>query len=357
MEKKVSYQVSPDIFFLVEDGKILLWNCRTHQQYFIDKRLFEEIINLTQGGATSRTYISYLKKVGAGVSVNYELAWKWDIVSRLFHYGTRDVPTSDFCYDPTEFSKCFLKENTAIVNKMPSLFQEKYTAIYNLPQPQKEFSSYGFCETLYERKTCRDFIGQFTDIGNVSNIMYSVFGLIEDQWEELKNKKITVAGIRKTTPSSGGLHAGEAYLVAFRVNGLPPGIYYYRPQDHKLNLIQEGELEDKIVAINNKQFYSKGLAFGVYLTARLDKYWWKYKHSRAYRAMLMDIGHLSQTFLLCATAAGLDTWITGAFSDEDVERLLNVDGETEPALLFLGAGYGTGNSFPRGSLPEKQMIF
>lgn len=125
--------------------------------------------------------------------------------------------------------------------------------------------------------------------------------------------------------------------MAYQVEGLPPGLYYYRPQDHKLNQLALGEFEDKVIGFNQKQFYSKGLAFGIYITARLEKYWWKYTHSRTYRIMLLDIGHVSQTALLAATALGLNTWITGAFDDANVETFLNVDGYTESVMLFIRA--------------------
>ena len=87
------------------------------------------------------------------------------------------------------------------------------------------------------------------------------------------------------------------------------------------------------------------MAFGIYITARLNKYWWKYKHSRSYRIMLLDIGHVSQTLLLSCTAAQLKTWQTGAFLDSEIEQLLGIDGYNESVILYVGAGHGSNDAF------------
>jgi nitroreductase len=56
----------------------------------------------------------------------------------------------------------------------------------------------------------------------------------------------------------------------------------------------------------------------------------------------VEAGHLSQTFQLVATALGLNTWLTGAFADQQVERLLNIEGSAEQPLFFVGCGQSDG---------------
>ena len=53
---------------------------------------------------------------------------------------------------------------------------------------------------------------------------------------------------------------------------------------------------------------------------------WRYGHSRAYRTVLIDTGHLGQTFCLVATALGLAPFTTMAFSEAKLEELLGLDG-------------------------------
>jgi SagB-type dehydrogenase family enzyme len=110
--------------------------------------------------------------------------------------------------------------------------------------------------------------------------------------------------------------------------------------------MQLGDFEEKIISANYKQFYSRGLACGFYLTSRLDKLWWKYKHSKSFKVALLDLGHASQTFLLTATALGLQTWITAAFEEKRINDILQLENIKESPFLFLGAGYGTGQTIP-----------
>ena len=60
--------------------------------------------------------------------------------------------------------------------------------------------------------------------------------------------------------------------------------------------------------------------------ARLERHHWKYRrHPKAYKAVLLDSGHLSQTFYLLATEQGLGAYYTAAINDADVGAALSLD--------------------------------
>jgi nitroreductase len=61
-------------------------------------------------------------------------------------------------------------------------------------------------------------------------------------------------------------------------------------------------------------------------------------NARAYRAILLEAGHLGQTFHLVATALGLGPFTSIAFHDSRLESLLGVDGIDEAALYLAAAG-------------------
>ena len=200
------------------------------------------------------------------------------------------------------------------------------------------------------RKTSREFYGEPVTLLELSTILHASFGLINGTWNELEENNLKAVALHKASPSGGGLHPEEAYVVVYRVEGLDPGIYYYQVRDHKLTLLKVGDFEKEVIAINFNQFYAKGTAFGIFITARFDKTWWKYSHSRAYRVVLLDIGHVSQTFLLCATALGLNTWLTAAFKDDELHRLLGIDGINEGAIFYVAAGKGSNKAIPEKML-------
>lgn len=106
------------------------------------------------------------------------------------------------------------------------------------------------------------------------------------------------------------------------------------------------------------QHFASDLAFGIFLTSRFDKMWWKYPHSRAYRVSLLEIGHLSQTFQLAATGMGLRTWLSAAFKDSEVAHLLHLDNPNEQPILFVGAGQSNGDDLDieSRSLLDKNFV-
>jgi nitroreductase len=57
---------------------------------------------------------------------------------------------------------------------------------------------------------------------------------------------------------------------------------------------------------------------------------------------LLDAGHLSQSFLLVATALGLGAFCIGIVRDNLIEKELNLDGISETVLFVVGVGQPLG---------------
>ena len=61
-------------------------------------------------------------------------------------------------------------------------------------------------------------------------------------------------------------------------------------------------------------------------------------HAKAYRALVLDVGHLSQTMYLAATELGLGAFITAAVNEVDIEQALGLDPLEEGPLAVTGFG-------------------
>ena len=73
--------------------------------------------------------------------------------------------------------------------------------------------------------------------------------------------------------------------------------------------------------------------------ARFDRAFWKYReHEKMYKAILLDVAHLSQTFYLLATERGLGAYFTAVINDADIGRRLGLDPLKEAALGVNGLG-------------------
>jgi len=137
----------------------------------------------------------------------------------------------------------------------------------------------------------------------------------------------------RSAPSAGALYPIETYLVVSRVDGLEPGLYHYDPFDAVLQLLEKGERGAQAAAAALDQPIAGDAAAVFVWTAVIERSKWKYRE-RAYRYIYLDAGHIGQNLYLAATALGLGCCTIGAFYDEEVNRLVAVDGDRETAVYM-----------------------
>lgn len=148
--------------------------------------------------------------------------------------------------------------------------------------------------------------------------------------------------LKKHTPSGGGLHPTEAYLIVQRVDGVAPGLYHYHAIDHALEPLPAPQAplrEFALRALAGQHWFADAPAMAV-LTPRYARSFWKYRqHAKAYRALVLDSGHLSQTLYLSATELGLGAFVTSAINEVDIEQAFGLDGLAEGPLAICGFGW------------------
>ncbi len=150
------------------------------------------------------------------------------------------------------------------------------------------------------------------------------------------------AFLKKSSPSGGGLHPTEAYLVVQHIEGLAPGLCHYHATAHALEPLPAPELplrEFLMQAVAQQHWFADAHA-AVVLVPRFDRTFWKYRrHMKGYRVVALEAGHLSQTLYLAATEAGLGAFITAAINEKPLEAALGLDPLREGALAVCGFGW------------------
>ncbi|MEP6881918.1 MAG: putative peptide maturation dehydrogenase, partial [Dokdonella sp.] len=148
--------------------------------------------------------------------------------------------------------------------------------------------------------------------------------------------------MKRAVPSAGGLHPTEAYLLVQNVEGMTPGLYHYHPIDHALEPLgevtadQSAALALRMVAGQRHFMHAHVL---IALASRFRRTFWKYRnHAKAYRAVILDAGHLSQMLYLAATERGLAAFITAAVNERDIEEIFGIDPMLEGVLAISGFG-------------------
>ncbi len=153
----------------------------------------------------------------------------------------------------------------------------------------------------------------------------------------------TAAIVKKTSPSAGGLHPTEAYFLIQHVEGIAPGLYHYHAGEHALEPLQSLSTDDAHALamrfLAHQDWFANAHAI-VILAPRFVRSFWKYRsHAKVYRAVTLDVGHLSQTLQISATEFGLGAFVTSAINEADIERALQLEPMREGPLAICGFGW------------------
>jgi len=254
-------------------------------------------------------------------------AWsEWNPAASFFHLSTKDL----------QFEPDVAKDFRRLVRLAKSKPMPRAIKRYAKSQQIRLAPGIGdaeFSRVLLERRTWRRFSKRPVGLPVLGTLLGLTWGV--RQWVEIP--KIGSMAV-KTSPSGGGLNPIEAYVLARNVGGLRAGIYHYDSKDHRLELLRHGASSRQITKYLADQSWYGGAAFVVFMTAVFARTRWKYDYARAYRAVLIEAGHLCQTFCLTATWLGVAPFCTMAFADSKIEKALGVDGIAESVIYVAGAG-------------------
>ncbi len=245
-----------------------------------------------------------------------------------YHFSGRDLPITG---DPVEKIRYF--RSRLAMSPQPPLYKN-YPESVRIPLPRRvPAPGSSLREVLRRRETVRLFRDREISFPLLASLVRGTWG--QTAWLEAGLLGRLLA---KTSPSAGARHPIECYLLVFRVRGLSPGAYHYSVQTDSLEQLAAGDLRQEAIRLASGQDWVGTCAFVCIMTAVVPRSLWKYPASIGYRAMLLDAGHLGQTFSLLATALKLGPFTTGAIQHSRIERLLGLDGITEIPVYLCGAG-------------------
>ncbi|NBA94049.1 SagB family peptide dehydrogenase [Pseudomonas sp. R5(2019)] len=340
-------KVNSNCFFLARPPALIYWCYETHEQIELTGPYLERLVELISGTATysAKNAIDREFADRGILCQSDEQAWGWDELSKIFHIGTKNIPYSNVPETAESWATAYLEHCNEVLSSSPPI--ENYEV---QSQNQENIALPPICpqplsKVLLKRKTSRNFQKKCVPLTEISNLLHYSLGFLEERMLQADTGLPENLCHRRSSPSGGGLNATEGYLYVKNVDGLNAGFYYYNPLNHTLT-VTSAESKSTLGELLSGQHFSDDLAFGIFLTSRLDKLWWKYEHSRAYRMAFVEIGHISQTFQLLATETGLSTWLTGALDENKIEPLLNIKNPGEQVLFFIGAGTSTGGHIP-----------
>ncbi len=187
-----------------------------------------------------------------------------------------------------------------------------------------------FYPLFHDRKSHRKFLEEGLFLEEVSFLLWATQGL----------KSITKDGATsfRTVPSGGSRHSFETYVFAQKVDGLKPGLYRYLPVTHELVFLFDREdFSNQLTqACLGQQFVGQAPVSFIWTTIPYRTEW-RYAHV-AHKIIGIDAGHLCQNLYLAVEAIGAGTCGIGAYNQELIDTLLDVDGEDEFVIYLAPIG-------------------
>lgn len=251
----------------------------------------------------------------------------WGVEARFFHFATKNVHSRPMLIDEISYNRALKAQSP-----LPSSIKT-YRTRPRIKLPDPRHAIHGeFPQILLNRRTHRCFGNGGISLDQLSVILRLTWGFTDHvPWPGLGRLPV------KTSPSGGGRHSLEVYLWCSRVESLRRGVYHYRPDRHELELLKTGPVADRMVVLCGYQTWVRHCSVLFVMTSVLARVTWRYRFSKAYRAILLEAGHFCQTFCLVATWLGLAPFCTAALYEEKIENDLRL--KPDEAIVYA-AGIG-----------------
>ncbi len=199
---------------------------------------------------------------------------------------------------------------------------ERQHETITLPQPRYD-SDTSVEQAFVGRRSVRGYTDEPLTLAEVSQLLWSAQGITDER------------GYR-AAPSAGALYPLELYVVAGDVADLAAGIYKYRPSEHDLIWVAEGDRRGELSAAALNQACVRNAAAVIAFAAVYERTARKYG-DRGSRYVHIEVGHAAQNVFLQAVALGLGAVVVGAFDDDGVERVVDMQaGERAVYLMPVG---------------------
>ncbi len=192
----------------------------------------------------------------------------------------------------------------------------------HLPSPSQK-GEISLEEAISRRRSIREFTSEPISQSQLSQILWAAQGISNMRWQY------------RTVPSAGATYPLEIFVVCGQngVEGIGSGIYHYSTANHSLTQHHQGDVRPDLAraALNQEFIYEAPL--DIVICSLYQRTTLGYG-SRGERYVHMEVGHAGQNIYLQAAALGLATVAIGAFDDEPVREVLQLDKQYKPLYIM-----------------------
>lgn len=247
---------------------------------------------------------------------------QWDFHDLLFHTRSRVGRHSN----PYGGTYRFAGRGEPLPAVKPPMSDET-VELFKPDLPQLMLNDPPFTAVLEERKSVREHSERPLDLRQLGEFLFRVARV-----REIMQTERGELGSRPY-PAGGAIYELELYPVINSCEGVEPGLYHYRPEEHRLSRLSRLTPPVERLLESSRYTAAQELRPQVLLvvTARFQRVSWKYE-SMVYALILKHVGVLYQTMYLVGTAMGLATCALGGGDSDLFAEAAGLDYYTESSV-------------------------
>jgi SagB-type dehydrogenase family enzyme len=200
-----------------------------------------------------------------------------------------------------------------------------------LPEPSLELGA--LAEAMNGRRSVQKFAGPVS-LAELSSLLHHALRVQHYRASDIvPNVKLAF----RNYPSPGGLYPTEFYFFINAVESIAPCIAHYDAREHSLRVLrsQDGTAFSRAEVRAGEGGITAPIV--CVMTSVPQRVTSKYG-TRGYRMALLEVGHAAQNICLAAHGLGLASLVYGAYYDDELAQLLDLDGvsETVASVMLIG---------------------
>ena len=203
----------------------------------------------------------------------------------------------------------------------PRARPNKPQPVTKLPSPQLK-SKFSLEEAIAGRRSIRRYRAEPVTLSQLGQILWAAQG-------------VTGTGSVRAAPSAGATYPLEIFAVLGNrtVDNLQAGIHHYDVSTHSLVLHQAGDLRQELSSAALDERFIAEAPVNIIICAIYLRTSYTYGR-RGERYVHMEVGHVGENIHLQAVALGLATVEVGAFNDEQVRKVLQLEEQIKPLYIM-----------------------
>jgi len=207
---------------------------------------------------------------------------------------------------------------------------DESAAKINLINPQDiKIPDINVKKLIEKRRSVRNYSGKYLTLEELSYLLWCTQGV---------RLVLNPAAVLKNVPSAGARHPFETFVLVNRVESVKNGLYRYLSFENKLLEISvKNTIADEITEGCLGQDFVKTSAVTFIWVAVPYRTKWRYS-CRGYRYLFLDAGHVCQNLYISAESVGCGVCAIAAFSDDDMNNILGLDGKEQFVIYCAAVG-------------------